>query len=115
MNINKEFFVYGGNSTKTIDEMTDRDKGKWVELTEKELQEQMVGLIDYCYDNEYANIDLDSFNFQVYDEKYYKEKYAGFPDEVYEILAESTKVPKVIDTRQPNLQIKHEDVIVKFD
>jgi hypothetical protein len=115
MNINKEDFFFLGETTKKIEDLTDKDKGKWRELTDKELEEQMIGLIDYCYDSEYSNIDLDSFNFQVYDKKFYSEKYAGFPDEVYEILAESSKTPKVIDTREPNLQIKHEEVVVKFD
>lgn len=111
--MNNEFFI--NKEYKTIHTMDDKDKGKWVELTEKELQEQMIGLIDYCYDNEYANIDLSQFNYEAYNESYYKEKYDGFPNEVYEILANSTKAPKVVDTREPILQIKHEKTVVKFD
>ena len=115
MNINKEEFFLTSDTAKKIEDLTDKDKGKWRELTDKELQEQMIGLIDYCYDNEYSNIDLDSFNYEPYNKDYYTLKYGGFPDEVYEILADSSKSPKVIDTREPPLQIKHEEVVVKFD
>jgi hypothetical protein len=103
----EDFFIYGDEDEK---------KGKWREMTIEELKNQMEGLLDYFEDSEYANLDWDDFNFKVYDKDYYQEKYKGFDEKVYEILAESTKEEnKVLDKRQPTLEIKHKEVTLKFD
>jgi hypothetical protein len=47
---------------------------------------------------------------------YYEEKFPGFPDEVYEILAKSTEEEnKLIDNRLPPLKVKHGEFTVNFD
>ena len=103
----EEFFIYGDDDEK---------KGKWREMTIEELKNQMEGLLDYFEDTEYANIDWNDFNFKVYDKDFYEEKYKGFDPKVYEILAESTKEEnKVLDKRDPPLEIKHKEVTLKFD
>ena len=103
----EELFIYGDE---------DERKGAWKEMTIEELKNQMEGLLDYFEDTEYSTIDWNDFNFKVYDKDYYEEKYKGFDPKVYEILAESTKEEnKVLDKREPPLEIKHKDVTLKFD
>ena len=103
----EDFFIYGEEDEK---------KGAWREMTIEELKNQMEGLLDYFEDSEYANLDWNDFNFKVYDKDYYKEKFKGFDEKVYDILAESTKEEnKVLDKRQPTLEIKQKEVTLKFD
>jgi len=52
----------------------------------------------------------------VYGADYYEDKFPGFSDEVYEILAKSTEEEnKVVDNRIPPLKITEGEFIVKFD
>jgi hypothetical protein len=100
-----------------MEDITDeQDKGKWVEFTDSEFENQLGGLFCFLNDREGIDgIDWNSLNYQVYDADYYSEKFPGLDPAVYEILAESTKIDKVIDNRDPPLQIKHEPTTVKFD
>ena len=110
-----DFFKYK-DTIKTIDELDDDYKGKWIEMSNEELQNQMSGLMDFFDGTEYDNIDWSTLNFKIYDEEYYQEKYPGFDDKIYKILADSTKPEnKVKDERTAPLQIKHEEVTLKFD
>jgi hypothetical protein len=71
---------------KLLSEMTDEDKGKFVEMSEKEVDDIVKGLqVD-------ENIQLGpEFNFdKTYDAQYYSEKFPGFEDFVYEILENET-------------------------
>ena len=103
-------------STKFIEDLTEDDKGQWIELSDDELKNQMSGLMDYMYDKEIDNVDWDSLNFKTYGSDYYEQKFPGFDDDVYRILADSTKDEnKVIDTRSPPLKISHEETTLKFD
>ena len=58
-------------STKFIEDLTEDDKGQWVELSDDELKNQMSGLMDYMYDKEIENADWDSLNFKTYGSDYY--------------------------------------------
>ena len=99
-----------------IKDITDEQKGRWVEFTDAEFENQLGNLFCYLDEREnITNIDFDSLNYQVYDADYYAEKFPGFDSTVYEILAESTKIDKVIDNRDPPLKIKHEPITVTFD
>ena len=103
-------------STKFIEDLTEDDKGQWVEMTDDELKNQMSGLMNYMCDKEIENVDWDSFNFKPYDSGYYEEKYPCFDENVYKILAGSTKDEnKVVDTRSPPLKFSHEETTLKFD
>jgi hypothetical protein len=75
------------------------------------------GLLDYCADEEeYDNLDWNTVNYQVYGPDYYEEKFPGFSEEVYEILAKSTEEEnKIIDNRIPPIEIKHGEFTVSFD
>ena len=71
---------------KLLSEMTDEDKGEFVEMSEKDVDDIVKGLqVD-------ENIELGpEFNFDnTYDAQYYSEKFPGFESFVYEILENET-------------------------
>ena len=51
-------------STKSIENLTEDDKGRWIELSDDELKNQLSGLIDNMYDKEICNLDWDARNFK---------------------------------------------------
>lgn len=101
----------------SLDELGDLNKGNWVEHDEGNFAKMFEGLLDYCADEEeYDNLDWNTVNYQVYGPDYYEEKFPGFSDEVYEILAKSTEEEnKIIDNRIPPIEIKHGEFTVSFD
>jgi alpha-L-fucosidase len=100
----------------SIDELDDKNKGVWVEHDETNFHKMFEGLLDYCADEEfYDNLDWNTVNYTVYGADYYQEKFPGFSEEVYEILAKSTEEEnKFIDNRLPPMKIKHEEVTLSF-
>lgn len=100
----------------SIDELDDKNKGLWVEHDETNFHKMFEGLLDYCADEEcYDNLDWNTVNYTVYGADYYQEKFPGFSEEVYEILAKSTEEEnKFIDNRLPPMKIKHEEVTLSF-
>lgn len=100
----------------SIDDLDDKNKGLWVEHEESNFSKMFEGLLDYCADEEcYDNLDWNTVNYTVYGADYYQEKFPGFSEEVYEILAKSTEEEnKFIDNRMPPMKIKHEEVILSF-
>jgi hypothetical protein len=100
----------------SIDDIEDKNKGLWVEHDETNFHKMFEGLLDYCADEEcYDNLDWNTVNYTVYGADYYQEKFPGFSEEVYEILAKSTEEEnKFIDNRLPPMKIKHEEVILSF-
>jgi len=101
----------------SLDDLGDLNKGNWVEHDEGNFAKMFEGLLDYCADeDEYDNLDWNTVNYQVYGPDYYEEKFPGFSDEVYEILAKSTEEEnKIIDNRIPPIEIKHGEFTVSFD
>jgi hypothetical protein len=95
--------------------LDDDNKGQWVE--HDDFAKVFDGLLDYCADEEYLdNLDWNSVNYQVYGKDYYEEKFPGFSDEVYEILAKSTEEEnKVVDNRTPPLKITEGEFTLNFD
>jgi len=71
---------------KLLTEMTEKDKGEFIEMTDDEIGDIVKGL----QINE--DIKLGSeFNFdKIYDAQYYAEKFPGFDDFVYQILEHET-------------------------
>ena len=61
-------------STKSIEDLAEDDKGQWIELGDDELKNQMSGLMGYLYDKEIGNVDWGALNFTTYVAEYYKEK-----------------------------------------
>lgn len=104
------------NNIPSIDDLDDKNKGLWVEHGEGNFAKMFEGLLDYCADEEeYDNLDWNTVNYELYGTDYYEEKFPGFSEEVYEILAKSTEEEnKIVDKRTPPLQIKHEEVILSF-
>jgi len=106
--VEEKFFNYGKEKVKYINEITDEDKGNWVEMTADELHEQFKSLLQFTEDgvSEIDNVDWDALNFKIYDEDYYRMTTPGLPDEMYKILAESSKHENaVLDERVPPLKI----------
>ena len=101
----------------SLDDLGDLNKGNWVEHDEGNFAKMFEGLLDYCADeDEYDNLDWNTVNYQVYGPDYYEEKFPGFSEEVYEILAKSTEEEnKIIDNRIPPIEIKHGEFTVSFD
>ena len=104
------------NNIPSIEDLDDKNKGLWVEHGEGNFAKMFEGLLDYCADEEeYDNLDWNTVNYELYGTDYYEEKFPGFSEEVYEILAKSTEEEnKIVDKRTPPLQIKHEEVILSF-
>jgi hypothetical protein len=100
----------------SIDDIEDKNKGLWVEHDDTNFHKMFEGLLDYCADEEcYDNLDWNTVNYKVYGADYYQEKFPGFSEEVYEILAKSTEEEnKFVDNRIPPMKIKHEEVTLSF-
>ena len=101
----------------SIEQLDDNNKGIWVEHDENNFTRMFEGLLDYCADDDtYDNLNWNTVNYTVHGADYYEEKFPGFPDEVYEILAKSTEEEnKLIDNRLPPLKVKHGEFTVNFD
>ena len=104
------------NNIPSIDDLDDKNKGLWVEHDEGNFAKMFEGLLDYCADEEeYDNLDWNTVNYEVYGADYYEEKFPGFSDEVYEILAKSTEEEnKIVDKRIPPIEIKHGEFELSF-
>jgi len=89
----------------------------WKELHEDDIDlfyQRVKGFIDE--NGEIDNLDWDRLNFDVVDAEFYREHIKGdFPDEFYQLLADSTnEANKIQDYRQLPLEIKREDIVLKF-
>ena len=105
------------NNIPSIDELDDNNKGLWVDHDDSNFAKMFEGLLDYCADEEeFDNLDWNTVNYKMYGADYYEEKFPGFSEEVYEILAKSTEEEnKVIDNRTPPLKIQHGEFELSFD
>ena len=105
------------NNIPSIDELDDNNKGLWVDHDDSNFAKMFEGLLDYCADEEeFDNLDWNTVNYKMYGADYYEEKFPGFSEDVYEILAKSTEEEnKVIDNRTPPLKIQHGEFELSFD
>ena len=103
-------------SIPSADDLNDKNKGEWIEHDESNFNKMFDGLLDYCADEDcYDNLDWNSVNYEVYGPDYYQERFPGFADEVYEILAKSTEEEnKFVDHRIPPLKIENKETIISF-
>ena len=99
------------------EELNDANKGLWIEHDDSDFAKVFNGLLDYTNDDdELDNLDWNSVNYEVYGADYYAERFPGFSDEIYEILAKSTEPDsKIVDHRVPPLKITNGPVTVSFD
>ena len=104
------------NNIPSIEELDDKNKGVWVEHDESNFAKMFEGLLDYCAEEEeFDNLDWNTVNYKVYGAGYYEEKFPGFSEEVYEILAKSTEEEnKIVDKRIPPIEIKHGEFELSF-
>ena len=91
---------------------------KWKDLNENDIEmfyQQVKGYLDE--NGEVNNVDWDRLNFDIVDAEFYEKHIGqGFPREFYELLAKSTNEEnKIQDYRMPSLDIKNEEVVLKFD
>ncbi len=90
---------------------------KWKDLNDDDIEmfyQQVKGYLDE--NGEVNNVDWSRLNFDIVDADFYKERMPGFCDEFYELLAKSTNEEnKIQDYRMPSLDIKNEEVVLKFD
>ena len=112
---NKNFIKMNTDSVCTVDELEEKHKGEWVEHEEDNFHKMFEGLLDYCADEEvYSTLDWDTVNYEVYGADWYAQKFPGFSDEVYEVLAKSTE-DKLVDERIPPLKYTQKEVTLTFD
>jgi len=102
-------------SIPKLDELNDKNKGVWIEHEDDDFTKIYNGLLDYCKDEdeEFDNLDWNSVNYEILGEDYYENKFPGFPDEVYKILANSTE-NKFVDETKKILEIKNCSTIIDF-
>jgi len=105
--LEQKFLKYGAEKVKNINDITDDDKGQWINHTAMELHEQFKSLMKYTGDEvEIDNTDWSALNYEPYGEDYYRDKFPGFDDEIYTILAESSKAENaLLDERIRPLKI----------
>lgn len=111
---NKNFIRMNTDSVCTVDELKEEHKGIWVEHDESDFHKMFQGLLDYCADEEcYTTLDWDTVNYEVYGADWYEQKFPGFSEEVYEVLAKSTE-DKLVDERIPPLKYIEKEVTLSF-
>lgn len=78
----------------------------WVEMPDEQVEEMYESMFRWAEDEELDNLDHERMCYDVYDEHYYREKFPGFDDKFYAIMAESSKKEnKVQDFRPSPLRI----------
>jgi hypothetical protein len=103
-------------SIPNLDELNDKNKGAWIEHEDNDFTKIYNGLLNYCKDEdeEFDNLDWNTVNYEILGEDYYQNKFPGFPDEVYKILADSTE-NKFVDETKKILEIKNCSTIIDFN
>lgn len=65
----------------------DADKGHWVDLTEDSVHEMFSNLANFNEGDTEAECLDNRYNFKAYGADWYEQKFPGFPDMYYDILA----------------------------
>lgn len=118
MKNSKKLIKLHTDNIPTAEQLNDKNKGHWVEHDLENFKEVFDGLLDYCNDEEEfdnGSLDWNTVNFVPYGADYYREKFSGFPDEVYQILEESTDPEsRIVDTRIPPLKYEAKETTISF-
>lgn len=114
----KQLIKFHTNNIPLADQLDDNNKGQWVEHDLENFKEVFDGLLDYCNnENEFddGSLDWNSVNFVPFNSQYYAEKFPGFPDEVYQILEESTDPQsRIVDERVPPFKYDAKETTISF-
>lgn len=90
---------------------------KWKELNEDDIDMFYDRVKDFLNENEEIdNIQWDRLNFNIVDAEFYEKHLgSGFPQEFYQLLADSTNEEnKIQDYRMMPLDIKRENTVLHF-
>ena len=90
------------------------DKGKWEDISEKELEDIVSCFIPKKND---IKIDMSQFDFRIFTADYYKEKFPNFPSYVYDLLEEcsSKKIGTIKEEKPPTVVKTEEETVITFD
>tara|TARA_R100001129_G_scaffold123456_1_gene86133 strand:+ start:101 stop:529 length:429 start_codon:yes stop_codon:yes gene_type:complete len=89
-----------------------KDNG-WTEFRQKDLEDFVDNFTHYA-DESNDKIDWERFNYDIYGEDYYAEKFPGFDSSVHKILADCSK-KKIEEHRGGIVKKVKGDFIVRFD
>ena len=84
-----------GDEIKFFDEIKECDKPAFREMEESDILDMFKHLMvpKEADDSEHEVVELDSrFDFTIYDEEWYRNKFPGLEEETYAILVESDKI-----------------------
>ena len=90
-----------------------KDNG-WSEFKVKDLEEFIDMFSNYADENTSNKIDWEKFDYNIYNEAYFAEKYPGFDSSVHKILADCSK-KKIEEHRDGIVKKSKGDFIVRFD
>ena len=77
----------------------EEEESNWNKIEEEELINMFQDFILYSDEHFNQQFKLEQFDYTIFNEEYYREKFKGFPDNVYPLLAKISK-EKIIDTRK---------------
>ena len=89
-----------------------KDNG-WTEFRQKDLEDFVDNFTHYA-DESNDKIDWERFNYDIYGEDYYAEKFPGFDSSVHKILADCSR-KKIEEHRGGIVKKVKGDFIVRFD
>ena len=82
------------------------DLGHWVRMQDEDVVEMYESMFKWAEDEELDNLDHSRLCYDIHDAEWYAEKFPGFIDSFYPLLAECAKEEnKVQDFRPPPLRI----------
>lgn len=115
----KQLIKFHTDNIPLAEQLDDNNKGQWVEHDLENFKEVFDGLLDYCNNEEEfddGSLDWNTVNFKVFGADYYREKFSGFPEEVYQILEESTDPEsRIVDERIPPFKCIEKETTITFD
>ena len=90
-----------------------KDNGS-TEFRQKDLEDFIDNFTTYADENTSNKIDWEKFDYNIYNEAYFAEKYPGFDSSVHKILADCSK-KKIEEHRDGIVKKSKGDFIVRFD
>lgn len=116
--LDKSFAKLDCEDTKDYNNNNEKDKilkdNGWSEFKVKDLEEFVDMFSNYADENTSNKIDWERFNYDIYDEDYYAEKFPGFDSSVHKILADCSN-KKIEEHREGLVKKTKGDFILRFD
>lgn len=93
-----------------------RDEGVWQEITTGDICNMFGDYVLYSDEVFGEKINNDDFDYEIFNEGYYRDKFPGFNDDVYNILARVSK-EKLIDLRKRKdlFKIEKKEITINFN